>query len=333
MTVGEKIQIYRKRLGLSQDELGQRMLVSRQTISLWEKNQTVPTIDNLIRLKEIFNVSVDDILGFDGNERADNILPDETYRFNFTKDEIKEIQSLQGKGLYRKPVLSGLICVALIAYLIFLSAPEILIGFAVGIVFIGTFFHIKRIITYNKAWRKSVEKICQSVYEYKFFEDYIIINIYRENEKVRESKCYFKDIEKIQQFGKWLFFQFGGQSFIVRKRDLKENSAFYSYMYKNPTKTIDSPVPNKWRVMSIILFVASLFSILGALVLVNTVSTVNGLFIENMWLFFLLTPVPIASTVFGFVLKSKGLKYKKNVIAGVIMTVLLCIYGSFTFIF
>lgn len=333
MTVGEKIQFHRKNLGLSQDELGQRMLVSRQTISLWEKNQTVPTIDNLIRLKEIFNVSVDDILGFNGNEQTDDISPDETYRFNFTNDEIKEIQSLQRKGLYRKPVLFALICAALIAYLIFLSAPEILIGFAVGILFVGTVFHIKRIIAFNKAWRKSADKICQSVYEYKVFEDYIIINIHRENEKVRESKCYFKDIEKIQQFGKWLFLQFGGQLFIVRKRELKENSALYSYMYKNLTKTIDSPVPNKWRVMSIILFVASLLSILGALVLVNMVSTVNGLFVENMWMFFLLTPVPIASTVFGFVLKSKGCKYKKNVIAGVIMTVLLCIYGSFVFVF
>ena len=48
MTVGEKIQAYRKRLGMSQEELGQKLLVSRQTISLWEKDQTVPTIDNLI---------------------------------------------------------------------------------------------------------------------------------------------------------------------------------------------------------------------------------------------------------------------------------------------
>ena len=51
MTVGERIQMYRKQLGFSQEELGQKLLVSRQTISLWEKNQTVPTIDNLIRLK------------------------------------------------------------------------------------------------------------------------------------------------------------------------------------------------------------------------------------------------------------------------------------------
>ena len=50
MTVGEKIQKYRKDLGMSQEELGQKLLVSRQTISLWEKNQTVPTIDNLMLL-------------------------------------------------------------------------------------------------------------------------------------------------------------------------------------------------------------------------------------------------------------------------------------------
>ncbi len=62
MTVGEKIQKYRKNLSLSQEELGQKLLVSRQTISLWEKDQTVPSLDNLMRLKEIFGISVDEIL-------------------------------------------------------------------------------------------------------------------------------------------------------------------------------------------------------------------------------------------------------------------------------
>ena len=54
---------------------------------------------------------------------------------------------------------------------------------------------------------------------------------------------------------------------------------------------------------------------------------------ENMWVFFLFLPVPFASIVFGFYLKKKGYKYKKNVIVGIIMAALLCIYGSFTFIF
>lgn len=63
MTVGENIQKYRRNLGLSQEELGQRLLVSRQTISLWEKNQTAPTLDNLMLLKDVFKVSIDEILG------------------------------------------------------------------------------------------------------------------------------------------------------------------------------------------------------------------------------------------------------------------------------
>ena len=92
MTVGEKIQTYRKQLGMSQEELGQKLLVSRQTISLWEKDQTVPTIDNLIRLREIFGVSVDEILGFETIEQNNEILPNELYRFTFSKEELSEIK-------------------------------------------------------------------------------------------------------------------------------------------------------------------------------------------------------------------------------------------------
>ena len=104
-------------------------------------------------------------------------------------------------------------------------------------------------------------------------------------------------------------------------------------MYKNPSKIIEPPVSNKWRTISTILFVASLLSIMGALALVGAVSNANGLFVENMWLFFLLTPIPITSIIFGFILKSKGYKYKKNIIVGFIMTFFLCIYGLFTFMF
>ena len=68
MTTGESIQKYRKEQGLSQEELGQKLMVSRQTVSLWETDQTVPTIDNLVRLKEIFNVSIDDLLAGDDKQ-------------------------------------------------------------------------------------------------------------------------------------------------------------------------------------------------------------------------------------------------------------------------
>ncbi len=333
MTVGEKIQKYRKGLDLSQEELGQKLLVSRQTISLWEKDQTVPTIDNLIRLRKIFGVSVDEILGFETIEQNNEILPNELYRFTFSKEELSEIYRLQRKRVNKSPLIFTILCILMILFFIGSSAPDVMIGFAFGMFLIGAVLHIKGIRAYSKAWKNSTEQICKSVYEYKVFENYIRVNIYRENERIRESKCFFTDIEQIQQFGKWLFLQFGGQSFIIRKSDLKENSAFYSYMYKNPSKIIEPPVSNKWRTISTTLFVASLLSIMGALALVGAVSNANGLFVENMWLFFLLTPIPITSIIFGFVLKSKGYKYKKNIIVGFIMTFFLCIYGLFTFMF
>lgn len=333
MTVGEKIQKYRKGLDLSQEELGQKLLVSRQTISLWEKDQTVPTIDNLIRLRKIFGVSVDEILGFETIEQNNEILPNELYRFTFSKEELSEIYRLQRKRVNKSPLIFTILCILMILFFIGSSAPDVMIGFTFGMFLIGAVSHIKRIRAYSKAWKNSTEQICKSVYEYKVFENYIRVNIYRENERIRESKCFFTDIEQIQQFGKWLFLQFGGQSFIIRKSDLKENSAFYSYMYKNPSKIIEPPVSNKWRTISTTLFVASLLSIMGALALVGAVSNANGLFVENMWLFFLLTPIPITSIIFGFVLKSKGYKYKKNIIVGFIMTFFLCIYGLFTFMF
>ena len=328
MMVGEKIQMYRKQLGMSQEELGQKLLVSRQTISLWEKGQTVPTIENLMRLREIFGVSVDDILGFEDEKQNEEILSNETYQFQFTENELKEIHRIQRKNIYKRPIIFVLCCVFFILCAIGGAADSAIIGFVFGVFLIGIVSHLKGIRIYMRNWKHSVNRVCKSTYEYKFFEDYIRIGIYRNNEKIYESKCYLKDLEQIQQFDKWMFLQFGGQTFILRKEELKESSTLFSYMYTNPSKIVEKPMNNRWKTLSIILFVASLLSIIGALTLVGVVSSKNNLFVENTWLFFLFIPIPIASIVFGVILK-----YKKNIIVGIIMLVLLCIYGSFSFVF
>lgn len=333
MTIGKKIQLHRRQLDLSQEELGQKLLVSRQTISLWEKNQTFPTIDNLIRLREIFGVSVDELLGFENTEQNNMILPNESYRFTFSKEELREIYRLQRKRIYKRPVLFALISIFLIVTFIESSAPDIMIGLAFGLFLIGAVLHFKKVRAYSKVWKNSIERISRSTYEYNLFENYISVDIYRESEKIRESKCLFTDIEQIQLFGNWFFLQFDGQLFIIRKSDLSENSAFYLWIYKNSSKTVDTPTSNKWKNASILLFVASLLSILGALALVGAMSKANGLFVENMWIFFLMVPIPLSSFIFGLILKSKGYKYKKNIVAGLIMTFILCMYGSFVFIF
>lgn len=61
--LSDQIRKYRKEKSLSQDELAEKLGVSRQSISLWENGQTQPTIENILALARIFNVSTDAILG------------------------------------------------------------------------------------------------------------------------------------------------------------------------------------------------------------------------------------------------------------------------------
>lgn len=63
MTVGEKIQQRRKEKGWSQEDLAEQVGVSRQSISLWEKDQTTPSLENMKTLCRLFQISMDELLG------------------------------------------------------------------------------------------------------------------------------------------------------------------------------------------------------------------------------------------------------------------------------
>ncbi|OJU15955.1 MAG: hypothetical protein BGN88_05365 [Clostridiales bacterium 43-6] len=62
MTIGEKILYIRKENKLSQEEFAEKLGVSRQAVSKWELNDSVPDIDKITLLSELFHVSTDSIL-------------------------------------------------------------------------------------------------------------------------------------------------------------------------------------------------------------------------------------------------------------------------------
>jgi len=62
MTLGEKIHHYRKQLSLSQEELAERIGVSRQAVSKWETNDALPEVDKLLTLARTFAVTTDELL-------------------------------------------------------------------------------------------------------------------------------------------------------------------------------------------------------------------------------------------------------------------------------
>ena len=78
MTFGEKLQRLRAREGLSQDALAELLSVSRQAVSRWERDETMPETEKVVRLSQLFHVTTDYLLK-DGPERfppAAHSLPD-----------------------------------------------------------------------------------------------------------------------------------------------------------------------------------------------------------------------------------------------------------------
>lgn len=62
MNLGSQIKKYRNELSMSQDELAEKVFVSRQSISNWENDKTYPDIKSLLLLSEVFQVSLDQLV-------------------------------------------------------------------------------------------------------------------------------------------------------------------------------------------------------------------------------------------------------------------------------
>lgn len=78
MTLGEKIREARRKCGLSQEQLAEKMSVSRSAIAKWETDKGLPDVGNLKVLARLLNVSVDQLL--DEAEATDELVIREPYQ-------------------------------------------------------------------------------------------------------------------------------------------------------------------------------------------------------------------------------------------------------------
>lgn len=62
MTLANRISFHRKKLGWTQEELAQELDVSRQSVSKWESGQSQPDLNKIIKMSELFNISIDYLL-------------------------------------------------------------------------------------------------------------------------------------------------------------------------------------------------------------------------------------------------------------------------------
>lgn len=76
MTFAEKLKSIRKKAGMSQEKLAEKIGVSRQAITKWETDAGIPDIDNMMALSSLFNISLDELLS---NEKTEKKQTDYLY--------------------------------------------------------------------------------------------------------------------------------------------------------------------------------------------------------------------------------------------------------------
>lgn len=101
MILGEKIMGLRKKNGWSQEELAGKLNVSRQSVSKWESAMSVPDLDKILQLSEIFEVSTDYLLKEDKEEDYIPGNPDGVQIRKITMEEAQEFIRVRRKASVR----------------------------------------------------------------------------------------------------------------------------------------------------------------------------------------------------------------------------------------
>ena len=95
MNFNEKLMELRKQRGWSQEELGNRLNVTRQTISKWELSQTTPEMDKLVEISQLFDISLDELLNNPRFGEQKGFLPNGNWK-DFNHYEYKSKKTIKG---------------------------------------------------------------------------------------------------------------------------------------------------------------------------------------------------------------------------------------------
>ena len=111
--LSENLKTLRKQKGFSQEELAVRVNVVRQTISKWEKGLSVPDADTIVKLAEVLEVSVNEILG----EEIKDVTNHSDIASQLTNLNALIAIQIQRKEQFRKKLITTIAIVVLILFI------------------------------------------------------------------------------------------------------------------------------------------------------------------------------------------------------------------------
>lgn len=344
MSIGETIYKYRKGAGLSQEELADKMNVTRQSVSLWETDQTVPSLESLKLLSQIFAVSLDELCGSPAKvvEAAPPQTPEKEeslvcVQTKYTAELVKLVNRISAKKFYIIYIVAIILSVCMGIGIILSDANNAALIIPIFLVILFAALLIRINFLLKKRTAELLALCPNGVVTVKFFQDFFGIESTSDNTDSK-STIRYSDIKKVINAEKCILIYYGNTVVPIEKHQPDTN---YDLILKLLNVSSDKRASQNSKIKALLLtmFVLSLLSILMALITVAISVSLSPLpefplnMPEYMWVFFIFIPLPLASAVLGFVFLAKNYKCKKNIIAGIIMCTLLAIYGSFTFIF
>ena len=360
MTVGEKIQQRRKEKGWSQEDLAEQVGVSRQSISLWEKDQTTPSLENMKTLCRLFQISMDELLG-------QTPLPSPTQpppppamvTTHWSPAFLKRALGM----LHRKYLavtlgfaVSLMVLGILFAVLGWAAGEDYganLAGFLFYSLIFWVFWLLRR-IQIQRVVKRHTALYPNHVTTLEFYPGYIHIQS-RSDRSSSSNDWSYQSLKAVRCDGEIIVLQGPESMNAFYLADLQGDALWALSALKANAKKYSAPnwlLPNRlpvkhpmppglkgkryylWKNILLVLFIASLGCLLFAMPLCALLSRLGGLpeFTRYLWGFYLLLPIPVASILLGCWGIRQGIPAKKNVIAGAIMAVLLVIYGSIGFL-
>mgnify|MGYP006066961001 CR=1 FL=1 len=364
MTIGETIQRLRKEKGWSQEDLAEQVGVSRQSISLWEKDQTTPSLENMKILCQLFQITMDELLGQRPVAEGEVSVPPPVASV-VTHWDYPLMKRAMRLASNRRSWVCLAFAVVMTVMVPLMYANDAALGnadssnasAAAGYLWVAVMlwlFWILGQVKFYRTARQNIDRQPNHVVELEFFAN----RLHTDSRSDRSHHIFdwgYREIKEVRSDGELvvLLGPNGFQAFALA--DLQGDSLWVLSALKAAAGKFTAPtwlLPNRfpsrkaalpglkgrgytrWRIILMILFLASLGCFIFAMPVCVLLSELGGLpeFIRYLWGFYLLLPIPLASLMLGCWGMQRGIKAKKNIIAGSIVAGLLLIYGSMGFL-
>ena len=320
MTLGERLLQLRKDNGLSQESLGKMLYVTRQSISLWENDKAMPSIDLLKRLSAIYNISVDDLLGTEPIEPK----PIAKAELVNSKKEIKQIFK------FERSTSQTVLFTVMVGLLFVLNAMAMDINSTVISVIYALPLFIIWLVRKCKIYGNIKHYLSQNNNGYVLFYAHHL-SIVTDIEKPPVSIAY-TSFKRTVETDEYLLFYLPNESAYCVDKNTSEGyiDGVINILSKNKAhknKSVRKVASEKGctkkllllKNISIMLFVLTFFSIYFGFVFM-------GLTQNNIGFSFSVV-IPFIALVYGVILKIKKFRGKKLIIASSIMLFFTIIYS------